>query len=511
MSNNTGFDVQSAQPEKSEERMASIQAFVGSSAAYYIRQFDFIGSKPGITWTFNLAAAILGPIWYGMRGIWHWALTFIFLEAFASVQVGRALWGDLASEARGRIETIELQLDLRRSQLEAAKNNNADNVDMFNRNIESLDRVLAEVQLEIQQIEAMRIWVLVFGLIALVTVKMIQGVLANPILMRRYFDWLSEPTISSGVSFPRMIQSALFVMLVYGTSILHFGVPGALPVLSEFPTDPQIRLTAIAWIEEFFDFIVLAGEDVFDVITYGIRSILDGLEILFVKTPWIVVIAFVVALTGLSSGLRAAIYTGAFLAYMGLIGLWVVSMQTLALLGTAACISIGLGVPLGIFCARRPRVYSIIKPILDLQQTMPTFVYMIPVIAFFGIGKPAAVVTCMIFGGPPVIRFTVLGLRGVPDSIREAAIAYGASDWYLLTRVDLPLAAPSIRAGINQTILLSLVTVVVASLIGAKGLGEDVLSALQYASVGRGILAGFAILFLALIMDQIILGKKRTV
>jgi glycine betaine/proline transport system permease protein len=117
----------------------------------------------------------------------------------------------------------------------------------------------------------------------------------------------------------------------------------------------------------------------------------------------------------------------------------------------------------------------------------------------------------MIFGGPPVIRFTVLGLRGVPDSIREAAIAYGASDWYLLTRVDLPLAAPSIRAGINQTILLSLVTVVVASLIGAKGLGEDVLSALQYASVGRGILAGFAILFLALIMDQIILGKRRTV
>ena len=89
MSNNTGFDVQSAQPEKSEERMASIQAFVGSSAAYYIRQFDFIGSKPGITWTFNLAAAILGPIWYGMRGIWHWALTFIFLEAFASVPVGR--------------------------------------------------------------------------------------------------------------------------------------------------------------------------------------------------------------------------------------------------------------------------------------------------------------------------------------------------------------------------------------------------------------------------------------
>jgi glycine betaine/proline transport system permease protein len=509
--NNTSVDMPSARPEVPEDRAASIQAFVGSSAAYYERQFDFIGSKPGLTWTFNLAAAILGPIWYGMRGMWHWALPFAFLETFASVQFGRGLWGDLTSEARGRIETIELQLDLRQSQLEAAINNNAANIDVFNRNIESLERVLTEVQMDIQQIEDSRIWVFVFGLGMLLAVKAIQGILANPILNRRYFDWLSDPTVNSGINYPRMFHSMLFVALVSAASIIQFGSPGALAILADFPTEPYIRLTAIGWIETFFDFIVLAGEDVFDVITFGIRSILDGLEILFVQTPWIVVVAFIVAMTGLSAGPRAAIYTGAFLAYMGLVGLWVVAMQTLALLGTAACISIGLGIPLGIFCARRPRAYSIIRPIMDFQQTMPTFVYMIPVIAFFGIGKPAAIVTCMIFGGPPVVRLTVLGLRGVPDSIREAAIAYGASSWYLLTRVDLPLAAPSIRAGMNQTILLSLVTVVVASLIGAKGLGEDVLEALQYASVGRGILAGFAILFLALIMDRVILGKSRPV
>jgi glycine betaine/proline transport system permease protein len=124
------------------------------------------------------------------------------------------------------------------------------------------------------------------------------------------------------------------------------------------------------------------------------------------------------------------------------------------------------------------------------MQTMPAFVFMIPVIAFFGTGKPAAVVTTMIFGGTPVVRLTVLGLRGVPEHVREAAISFGASKWYLLTRVDLPLASPSIRAGINQTIMLSLAMVVVASLIGAKGLGEDVLEALQYANVGQGILAG---------------------
>jgi ABC-type proline/glycine betaine transport system permease subunit len=148
---------------------------------------------------------------------------------------------------------------------------------------------------------------------------------------------------------------------------------------------------------------------------------------------------------------------------------------------------------------------------MDFMQTMPAFVFMIPVIAFFGTGKPAAVVTTMIFGGTPVVRLTVLGLRGVPDSVREAAISFGANKWYLLTRVDLPLASPSIRAGINQTIMLSLAMVVVASLIGAKGLGEDVLEALQYANVGQGILAGFAILFCAMILDRIVQGAAQVI
>ena len=146
---------------------------------------------------------------------------------------------------------------------------------------------------------------------------------------------------------------------------------------------------------------------------------------------------------------------------------------------------------------------------MDFMQTMPAFVFMIPVIAFFGTGKPAAVVTTMIFGGTPVVRLTVLGLRGVPENVREAAISFGASKWYLLTKVDLPLAAPSIRAGVNQTIMLSLAMVVVASLIGAKGLGEDVLEALQYANVGQGILAGFAILFCAMMLDRIVQGRNR--
>jgi len=222
-----------------------------------------------------------------------------------------------------------------------------------------------------------------------------------------------------------------------------------------------------------------------------------------------VIASFIVLLTWLSAGNRTAIYSGAFLVYMGLLGFWEKAMTTLALLGTAACLSIAIGIPLGMFCTRRPRFYSFVQPIMDFMQTMPAFVFMVPVIAFFGVGKPAAVIVTMIFGGTPVVRLTVLGLRGVPESVREAAISFGASKWYLLSKIDLPLAGPSIRAGINQTIMLSLAMVVVASLIGAKGLGEDVLEALQYANVGQGILAGFAILFCAMILDRIVQGNRN--
>ena len=217
--------------------------------------------------------------------------------------------------------------------------------------------------------------------------------------------------------------------------MLHYSFPGSFSLLSTFPTDPEIRLTGIRWVEAFFNFAVTNGNALFDFITYGIRLLLDALEIIFVKTPWIVIASFIALLTYLSAGIRTSIYSISFLAYMGLLGFWEKAMTTLALLGTAACLSIAIGIPLGLYCARRPRVYSFIQPIMDFMQTMPAFVFMIPVIAFFGTGKPAAVVTTMIFGGTPVVRLTVLGLRGVPEHVREAANSFGASKWYLLTRV----------------------------------------------------------------------------
>ena len=303
--------------------------------------------------------------------------------------------------------------------------------------------------------------------------------------------------------------SFIFMGLVVVAAVVHYSFPNRLIFLANFPTNPDLRMGAIEYVERFFEYCVLNGEAFFDAITRFIRMILDALETIFVGTPWIVVASLLTLLTHLSAGPRMAVYTAAFLSYMGLLGFWEKAMTTLALLGTAACLSIVIGIPLGMLCARRQRLYAVIQPIMDFMQTMPAFVFMIPVIAFFGTGKPAAVVTTMIFGGTPVVRLTVLGLRGVPESVREAASSFGASKWYLLTKVDLPLAAPSIRAGVNQTIMLSLAMVVVASLIGAKGLGEDVLEALQYANVGQGILAGFCILFCAMILDRIVQGGRR--
>ena len=504
-------DKSGLQQQAEEDRNVLIEQFVGKRADYYRGQFEKIGNKTRFTWTFNRIAALLGPIWFGSYGIWKWALPFTMLEAFALAQISRGLWGNLAATVTDRIETIGVQLELRRGQLQAAIESNSDKVDAYRRNIEGLEHIIEQAKIEFQQIEASRSSIIIFGVVLLIVVKLAQGVLANSSLERRFSDWVSDRSIMPGMTPLRMILSVFFVLLIYIANMIHIGSPETFSVLDKFPTRPSARLISIGWIEAVFNFLNLYGERVFDSISYCIKVVLDFLEAIFVQTSWVVIAAFIIVLSALSAGPRAAIYCTAFLSFMGLVGLWTLSMQTLALLGTAACISIGFGIPLGIFCARFPKVYAVIKPIMDFQQTMPAFVYMIPIIAFFGAGKPAAVITCMIFGMPPVVRLTVLGIQGVPDTIREAAIAYGASNWYLMTRVELPLAAPSIRAGINQTILLSLLTVVVASLIGAKGLGEDVLEALQYASVGQGLLAGFAILFLAMILDRIIQGKHKGV
>jgi glycine betaine/proline transport system permease protein len=491
------------------ERRAEVTTFVRTSADYYMDRFDRIRSRSRFTATFNPAAGLFGPVWFGARGLWKWAVPSLIVETFAFVQIARGLFGDLAADARERIASIEGTLELRRQQLAAAIDKGSDKVDVYKRTVESLEEAIGGIRLEAQQAAEQGIWIALTGVAVLLAVKAVQSILANTALEARFSDWLSDRSLPSGLPVAHIALAVGFCLLIVVAAMLHYSLPGAFPILTEFPTDRDIRLTSISWVEEFIAWCVRNSEALFDAMTYGIRLLLDALEVVFVQTPWMVIASFIVLVTWLTAGLRTAIYSGAFLAYMGLLGFWEKAMTTLALLGTAACLSIAIGIPLGMYCARRPRFYAFIQPIMDFMQTMPAFVFMVPVIAFFGVGKPAAVVVTMIFGGTPVVRLTVLGLRGVPENVREAAVSFGASKWYLLTRVDLPLASPSIRAGINQTIMLSLAMVVVASLIGAKGLGEDVLEALQYANVGQGILAGFAILFCAMILDRIVQGARK--
>jgi glycine betaine/proline transport system permease protein len=491
------------------ERRESIKTFVRTSPVYYIAQFEKIGASARFTPTFNPMAGLFGPIWFGARGLWMWALPFLIAETLGFVQIARGLFGDLAADARDRIASIEGTLELRRKQLAAATEAGSDKIDVYKRTVESLEEAIGGIRVEAEQLAEQGVRIALTGLLILLVVKAVQSIIANWALEARFSEWLPDRSVRSGMPPRQMALSAIFMVLIVVAAMLHYSFPRQFDLLSDFPTNPEIRLASIDWVEGFFTFAVTNGDALFDFITYGIRLILDALELVFVSTPWIVIASFIVLLTWLTAGIRTAIWSSAFLTYIGLLGFWEKAMTTLALLGTAACLSIAIGIPLGMFCARRPRFYTFIQPIMDFMQTMPAFVFMIPVIAFFGTGKPAAVVTTMIFGGTPVVRLTVLGLRGVPESVREAAISFGASKWYLLTRVDLPLASPSIRAGINQTIMLSLAMVVVASLIGAKGLGEDVLEALQYANVGQGILAGFAILFCAMILDRIVQGGRR--
>jgi glycine betaine/proline transport system permease protein len=191
------------------------------------------------------------------------------------------------------------------------------------------------------------------------------------------------------------------------------------------------------------------------------------------------------------------------LLFIGLVGLWEHTMTTLAIIVTAVFVSILIGIPLGITAAKNDRFEQTIRPILDGMQTMPSFVYLIPAVFFFGLGKVPAVVATFIYAVPPSIRLTNLGIRQVAAETVEAGKAFGCTGAQLLLKIQLPLARPSIMAGINQTIMMALAMVVIASMIGASGLGLEVLRGIERLDVGRGFLAGFAIVIVAIIIDRI--------
>jgi glycine betaine/proline transport system permease protein len=266
-------------------------------------------------------------------------------------------------------------------------------------------------------------------------------------------------------------------------------------------------LPLAAWIDAFVEWLTQA-EFIFGPLTNFIGYIISGFEWFFgIFPPWLLLL-IIVGLTfwfaGRKIGLTVFVLLGLLLIWN--LGYWEDMVLTLAIVLTAGLISIVIGVPVGIWMSRSPVVEGTIKPVLDFMQTMPAFVYLIPAVAFFGIGMVPGVVASVIFAMPPTIRFTNLGIRQVPTEIIEASEAFGSTGNQKLFKVQLPMAKTTIMAGINQTIMLALSMVVIASMIGADGLGTAVYFAVGRNDVGGGFEAGLAIVIVAIILDRLTQG-----
>ncbi len=270
----------------------------------------------------------------------------------------------------------------------------------------------------------------------------------------------------------------------------------------QFPEFLSIPLAK--YVDRIMSWMLHNWGDFFDAVGQGLLWFLLRLERFFVWLPWFVVI-FAVAV--IAWRVMDRIYMGIVMAglmmLIGTFGYWEMAMMTLALVTGAVVISLAVGIPIGIAMARSDRLETLAKPVLDAMQTMPSFVYLIPVLMFFGLGKVPALFATIIYSMPPIIRLTNVGIREVPHDMVEASKAFGASEWQTLAKVQLPLARPTIVVGINQTTMMALAMVVVASMIGAKGLGMEVLLAINRIEVGRGMEAGLCIVFLAIIIDRI--------
>lgn len=258
------------------------------------------------------------------------------------------------------------------------------------------------------------------------------------------------------------------------------------------------------WVNVFITWLVRNYGDFFESLSNALLQFILAFEGFFrsLSWPWV---AGVAAFLGWLFTRRVFFALGMGFAVWLIegLGLWDKGMQTLALVLASVVISVALGLPLGILMGRSDRFRGVMLPILDAMQTMPSFVYLIPALLLFGLGKVPALIATVIYAVPPMIRLTDLGLRLVSREVVEAAEAFGATSWQRLFKVELPLALPNLMAGVNQTTMMALAMVVIASMIGARGLGEEVLLGIQRLDVGRGAEAGVAIVALAIVMDRL--------
>ncbi|EXZ71016.1 binding--dependent transport system inner membrane component family protein [Bacteroides fragilis str. 3783N1-8] len=258
---------------------------------------------------------------------------------------------------------------------------------------------------------------------------------------------------------------------------------------------------AVEWLTEH-------GASFFDLLSLGVEGVIDGILCVLLGIPFYITIAILTFLALYKSGRGTGIFTLLGLSLIYGMGFWEETMQTLALVLSSTGMAL-LGIPLGIWMAGSGSCNKILQPVLDCMQTMPAFVYLIPAVLFFGLGTVPGAFATIIFALPPVARLTALGIRQVPRNVVEAARAFGATSWQLLYKVQLPLALPTILAGVNQTIMMSLSMVVVAAMISAGGLGEIVLKGITQMKIGMGFEGGIAVVILAIVLDRITQGIAR--
>ncbi|KTQ97719.1 ABC transporter permease [Aureimonas ureilytica] len=258
------------------------------------------------------------------------------------------------------------------------------------------------------------------------------------------------------------------------------------------------------WLRDLVNGLTSRAQGFFDTISFVLGALIDGLTAGLSLIPPLVFIALVAAgawLLHRSIGL--ALFAVFSLLLIVNLGYWTETIQTLSLVFCATLVCVLIGVPLGVVAAHRPWVYTALRPFLDLMQTIPTFVYLIPTLVLFGLGAVPGLISTVIFALPAPIRLTYLGISAVPSALHEAGSAFGATKRQLLYKVELPHALPTIMAGVTQCIMLSLSMVVIAALVGADGLGKPVVRALNTVNIGMGFEAGLAIVILAILLDRI--------